>query len=160
MYNLPSINGVTIFHPKLQGLGLSEIPNTKIIEMFDKVWRIEALTNPCFMMTHKQKENIEEETGLKLHIKQLTEPHWEGIQEDTTGMFLLYATGPVDKYFSYYISKTSDGAIDDIENTVKIIPFVMAGVYVLIDKKYQGMWLHSTHGQTKPIRIVNASSEE
>lgn len=159
LYNIPSINGVSLFHPKVQDLGLSEIPNSKIIKKFDEVWKLEAITNPFFMMTHKQKENITEETGLKLHCKQLTDPHWNGIEEDTTGMFLIYTTGPVDKYFSYYISKTSDGAIDDVVNTVKIIPFIMPGVYVLIDKKYHGMWLHATHGQTKPIHIVNLESE-
>lgn len=160
LYNIPSINGVSIFHPKIQGLGISEIPNDNIIEMFDKVWKLEETTNPLFVTTHRDNRTNTDEKILTLHIKQITEPHWNGLTIDTTGMFLIYATGPVEKYFSYYISKTSDGVIDDVNNTVKIIPFIMPGVYVLIDKKYQGMWLHATHGKTKPIHIVNMTPEK
>ena len=160
LYNIPSINGITIFHPKLQGLGISEIPNKKIIELFDKVWMLERTTNPIFGMTHKEGSGVDDDTSLKLHIKQLTEPHWNDVQIDTTGMFLIYATGPVEEYFSLYISNTSDGVIDDTTNTTKIIPFIMPGVYILLDKKYQGMWLHSTFGNTKPIHIVNMTPEE
>lgn len=154
LYNIPSINGVSLFHPKLQDLGISEIPNEKILDMFDNVWKIETLTNPLFMTTHRNNSRINDETALKLHIKQLTDNHWSNLDVDTNGMFLIHATGSIDKYFSLYISKKQDGVIDDTRNTVKIIPFIMAGVYVLIDKKYKGMWLHSTYGKTTPIHII------
>jgi len=151
LYNIPSINGVTLFHTKLQGLGLSEIPNEKIIESFDKIWKIEETTNPLFMRTHRSMINNEK---LRICAKQLTEPHWNKLSVTTTGMFLVYTLGPVEKYFSFYISKKPDGLIDDVKNTVKIIPFITSGVYVLIDKKYQGMWLHSTYEKTKPIHLI------
>jgi hypothetical protein len=159
LYNIPTINGVSLFHPKLQGLGIDETPNEDIIKKFDMIWKLEEITNPMFPMTHREGRHIEDEDILKLHIKLITEPHWNGLDIDTTGMYLIYATGPVERYFSLYISKLSDGAIDDVNNTVKIIPFIMPGVYVLIDPKYTGMWLHSTHGKTKPIHIVNTTPD-
>lgn len=159
LYNIPSINGISLFHPKLQGLGISEIPNYDLIKKFDEVWKYEAITNPLFITTHRDGFN-HEDNMLKIHIKRITEPHWNGLDIDTTGMYLIYATGPVEKYFSLYISKKSDGLIDDVNNTIKIIPFITTGVYVLIDSKYKGLWLHSTHGKTKPIHIVSSSPNE
>lgn len=159
LYNIPSINGVSLFHPKLSDIGITEISTDDVIREFDKVWKYEETTNPLFVTTHRLGSHTNDD-NLKIHIRLITEPHWHGLEIDTTGMYLVYATGPVEKYFSFYISKTSDGVIDDIENTVKIIPFIMPGVYVLIDPKYQGMWLHSTHGKTKPIHIINTTPEE
>ncbi len=157
LYNIPSINGITLFHPKLQDLGIEEILNDDIIKQFDMVWKLEETTNPLFMMTHRKDNNKDD--VLKLHIKLITEPHWNGLDIDTTGMYLIYAAGSVDKYFSLYISKTSDGVINDTTNTLKIIPFIMPGTYVLIESKYAGMWLHSTYENTKPIHIVNSIPE-
>ena len=71
-------------------------------------------------------------------------------------MYLVYTSGKIDKYFTLYISKSSEGVIDDVNNTVKIIPFIKAGTYVLIDSKYMGLWLHSTYPNTQPIHIVNS----
>lgn len=155
LYNIPSINGVTIFHPDISGIGISEIPNERIIDMFDKIWKFEETTNPLFTMTHRDGIGSNIEEGSELHVKQITDNHWNGLPIDTRGMFIIYATGVSEKYFSLYISKKSNGKIDDIENTVKIIPFISNGVYVLIDSKYKGMWLHSTQRNTTPIHIVN-----
>ena len=159
LYNIPTLNGVTLFHPKLNDLGITEVPSDDLIKEFDKVWKYEELTNPLFVTTHREGSHANDDI-LKTHIKLITEPHWNGLEIDTSGMYLIYATGPVEKYFSFYISKTSDGAIDDVDNTVKIIPFIMPGVYVLIDHKYEGMWIHCTHGRTKPIHIVNTTPEK
>lgn len=155
LYNIPSINGITIFHPKSTGLGLSEIPNDKVLDIFDKVWKYEAMTNPLFMMTHKDETLSKADSDLRLHVRQITEQHWNGLNMDTRGMFIFYATGMSDRYFSLYISKKSDGLIDDVNNTVKIIPFILPGVYVLVDSRYHGMWLHTTHENVKPVHIVN-----
>ena len=64
LFNIPSINGITIFHPKLNNLGISEIPADKIVELFDKVWKFEAMTNPVFAMTHKPIISETDEIGL------------------------------------------------------------------------------------------------
>lgn len=154
LMNLPSINGVTIFHPKLQDLGINEIPNEKIIEKFDEVWRLEAVTNPVFMMTHRGGSSTGDVSKIKLHVKMIDDEHWNDVSIDTSNMMLIYTTGPVDKYFSLYISNLEDGVIDDVDNTVKIIPFITPGVYILIDKSYKGLWLHSTDSEVKPIHLV------
>lgn len=151
LYNVPSINGVSLFHPKIQDLGVSEIPHDKIINAFDKVWKYEEITNSLFFTTHRSNKDNKD---LILYSKQLSGPNWNGLSIDTTGMFVIRAIGPTEKYFSLYLSKKKDGKIDDVKNTVKIIPFVTSGLYILIDKKYKGLWLHSTHGSTKPIHIT------
>ena len=102
-------------------------------------------------MTHRVDNN----ESCSIHVKQINENHWNGLPYDTRGMFVVYTNGFDDKYFTLYISKQSNGKIDDINNTVKIIPFISNGVYVLIDKSYSGMWLHSTQPNTKPIHIIN-----
>jgi hypothetical protein len=154
LMNIPKFNGVSIFHPKLQDLGISEIPEEKIIEKFDEVWKIEAVTNPVFMMTHRDTSIGGDMRNLVLHMKEITDSEWNGIEIDDTNSILIYATGPMDKYFSLYLSNLEDGEIDDVDNTVKIIPFVTAGVYILIDKKYKGFWLHSTYEGSTPIHLV------
>ena len=88
---------------------------------------------------------------LELNIKNNTNNLGSNI--DTSDSFVIYTTGTTSKYFSLYISKKSNGKIDDIENTVKIIPFIRTGVYVVVDKSYSGMWLHSTMKNSKPIKI-------
>ena len=75
------------------------------------------------------------------------------VRSDTND-FVIFASGFSSRYFTLYISKKSDGNIDDIDNTVKIISFIKTCVYVIIDKSYNGMWLHSTFPNTKPIRII------
>ena len=154
LMNLPSINGVTLFHPKLQDLGINEIPNEKIIDKFDEVWKLEAVTNPLFMMTHKAGSSNGDVSKIKLHVKMIDDPHWNGVSIDTSNMMLIYTTGPVDKYFSLYISNLPNGEIDDVDNTVKIIPFITPGIYILIDKSYRGLWLHSTDPEVNPIHLV------
>ena len=151
--NIPSFNGVPIFHPNIQDLGINEIPTEKIIEKFDEVWRIEEVTNPVFMMTHRDLSGYGDPVNIKLHVKMIDEEHWSGVSIDTSNMMLIYATGPIDKYFSLYISNLEDGVIDDVNNTAKIIPFITPGIYILIDKSYQGLWLHSTDSAVKPIKL-------
>lgn len=151
LYNIPSINGVTLFNVTTKDLGITEIPNDKIIDMFDKIWKRESMTNPLFIMTHRVDNN----ESCSIHVKQINENHWNDLPYDTRGMFVVYTNGFDDKYFTLYISKQSNGKIDDINNTVKIISFISNGVYVLIDKSYSGMWLHSTQPNTKPIHIIN-----
>lgn len=153
--NIPSINGITLFHPKLSDLGISEIDNMKIIRLYDKIWKREAATDPTFFMTHRMDSNLtNDQAGLNIHVKEIEEEHWHGLDIDTSGMYLVHVTGPTDKYFSLYVSTAEDGAIDDIQNTKKIIPFMSTGVYILLDPTYHGMWLHSTHPNTPPIHII------
>ena len=155
LFNIPTINGISLFHPKLAGLGIAEISNMDIVKAFDKVWKIEATTNPFFMTTHRSDTHLtDQDVGLVLHANRITDAHWHDLSIDTTGMFEIHTTGPVEKYFTLYVSRLENGAIDDVNNTVKIIPFMSSSVYILLDESYQGMYLHSTHPNTKPIHLV------
>ena len=145
LYNIPSINGVALLHPDLKDLGITEIPSDNLVESFDKVWKYEVLSNPLFPRTHR---NIIKHNGIEsltLHVKRIVSDTWHEMDFDEDEFFDIYATGPVDKYFTLYISNKANGEIDDVENTVKIIPFVMSGTHILINKKYDGLWLHSTY---------------
>lgn len=154
LFNIPSINGITIFHPKTSNLGISEIPNNEIVNLFDNIWKLEEMTNPLFTTTHRTETFSGNRDMLILSIRQTFEHHWNNLKTDTSGMFILHTKGTTESYFSLYISKSSNGNIDDINNTVKIIPFIRTGTYILIDKSYRGLWLHSTHPNTKPVHII------
>ena len=150
--NKPSINGITLLHPKLNDLGISEIDNMDILKLFDKVWKHEAVVDPFFMITHRSDNAIKD--IITLHVKEILEPDWHDLTIDTTGMFVVHITGPVDKFFSLYVSDSQTAEIDEVTHTKKIIPFISSSVYVLLDASYKGMWLHSTHPNTKPIHII------
>ena len=153
--NIPSINGTSLFHPKLSNLGMSELDNMKIIKAFDKVWKHEAATDPLFMNTHRcDSKIVDNNAGLIIHIQKLTVPDWHDLDIDTTGMYVVHVTGPVEKYFSLYVSTDEDGVIDDVNKTKKIIPFMSSSVYILLDNSYAGMWLHSTYPNTNPVHII------
>lgn len=144
LFNVPSINGVDIYDPKSYHLGLIETPNKEILEMFDRVWRREQCTNPLFPMTHMRELNLIDGEKIVLHTK------YSG-KED---MYVLYATGVSNGFFTFYISNSPSGKIDDTVNTIKIIPFIRTGVFVYVDKSFQGRWLHCTHPNVKPIKIM------
>jgi hypothetical protein len=144
LFNVPSINGVDIYDPKSYHLGLIETPNKEILEMFDRVWRREQCTNPIFPMTHMRELNLIDGEKIVLHTK------YSG-KED---MYVLYATGVSNGFFTFYISNSPSGKIDDTVNTIKIIPFIRTGVFVYVDKSFQGRWLHCTHPNVKPIKIM------
>ena len=144
LFNIPSINGVDIYDPMSYHLGLIETENKKILEMFDRVWRREQCTNRLFPTTHMSELNLVNGERITLHSKYST----------LDKMYVLYATGISDKFFTFYITKTSTAPIDDTTNTLKIIPFIRTGVFVYVDKSLQGRWLCCTHPDVKPIKIM------
>lgn len=144
LYNIPSINGVDIYDPRSYHLGLIETPNQKILEMFDKVWKREQCTDPLFPTTHMRDLNLINGERVILHTK------YSGNDD----MYVLYATGICNGFFTFYISKSPDAPIDDTANTIKILPFVRTGVFVYVDKSVQGRWLHCTHPNVQPIKIM------
>jgi hypothetical protein len=149
--NIPSINGVPLSHIKLNSIGLTEIDNIDIIKAFDKIWKREAATDPFFINTHRCDSNLSNDnTGMVIHVKKITEPDWHDLGIDTTNMFVVNVTGPVDKYFTLYISTVEDGVIDNVNTTLKIIPFMTTNTQILLDSTYQNMWIHSTYPNTKP----------
>lgn len=140
LYNIPSINNIQLYHPTSNDLGFSEINNDKIMQLYDKIWVKEEMSNILFPITHKDGYEMSYNQYLVLHIHD---------NEDT---YIINTSGNVSKYFTLYISTKSNGNIDDKNNTIKIIPFVKVGTSIKISKSYHGMWLHSTFN-TKPILI-------
>ena len=144
--NIPSINGVSLYNTKTHDIGIKEIPITDIIDILDDVWKEELITNPLFPISHHQL--LETESNIVLHK---SNPNIIGYTNDD--MITIYASGISDKFFTLYISSDVNGDIDDTSSTLKIIPFIKVGTYVLIEKKYEGMWLHSTEPDVKSIKL-------
>lgn len=144
--NIPSINGVSLYNTKTHDIGIKEIPITDIIDILDDVWKEELITNPLFPISHHQL--LETESNIVLHK---SNPNIIGYTNDD--MVTVYASGISDKFFTLYISSDVNGDIDDTSSTLKIIPFFKVGTYILIEKKYEGMWLHSTEPDVKSIKL-------
>lgn len=131
-HNVPSINGVQLYHPNADDIGFREIPNTQIIPYFDKAWKKEILTDPLFPMTHFDGSMTEEEQYVLLHVT-----------KNKHG-YLIYTTGNYPKYFSLYVSDMQYASIDHIDHTIQIIPFVRCGTRIQLDETTKGYWLHAT----------------
>lgn len=144
--NLPMINGVDVFHLTTRDIGLSEMDNDVIYSIFDKVWKKERLTNRDFPYTHYTDYNGQH---ITLNVIDATT-----IGMDNDEWICILITGDMNRYFSLYVSDKSNGRIDEEFHTLKIIPFIKTGMYVLIDRStYKGNWLHSTHPGVTPINI-------
>ena len=144
LFNRPTINGVPIYNMRSTDLGLIEIPTDQLQELYDEVWKKEIMTNPLFCTSHKR--SLQNNDVLTLHSQ-------SGDSFGYPDSIIVYASGIVDKSFTLYISHTEDGKITNIANTIKIMPYVRTGVYVVIDKKYKNEWLHCTEPNTKSIQI-------
>ena len=134
--DIPTINGVSLYHLTTESLGISEIPVDKVLDEFDKVWKREMLTNPLFTNNHK--------SYMTKH-----EPSFRITKDDS---ITITITGNYDKYFTLFISNNESDNIDDVDNMVKVIPFVRTGIQIIIDNSYSDMWLKSTVND-KAIKI-------
>ncbi|MBR1988523.1 MAG: hypothetical protein IKA36_05755, partial [Clostridia bacterium] len=134
--DIPTINGVSLYHLTTESLGISEIPVDKVLDEFDKVWKREMLTNPLFTNNHK--------SYITKH-----EPSFRITKDDS---ITITITGNYDKYFTLFISNNESDNIDDVDNVVKVIPFVRTGIQIIIDNSYSDMWLKSTVND-KAIKI-------
>lgn len=142
--NKPTLNGVTIYNMSSTDLGLKEIPINDFIEKYDEVWKKESILNPLFVTSHRESYSLN--SKLTLHRRSAAALGYPD-------SIIVYASGFSDKYFTLYISKSSNGKINEIANTVKVIPFISTGIYVLIEKEYTGYWLHCTEPNVDPIKI-------
>ena len=147
-YNLPSINGIQLMNIDTKDIGLIEIPPEKIYDKLDNTWKREILTNPFFNKTHYVSNTTRE---IVLHTTDAYNLSW--LLQNVDDVICAYITGNTTKYFTLYISNTYDGVIDDVDNTLKIIPFVKCGTYVLIDKSYAGKYLHATYYNANVITL-------
>lgn len=147
LINLPSINGITLFHPTLFDLGIREVDNTKIISALDKVWKFETITNPLFMTSH-----IDPNDKLGIFVKTIDTDKWNGVTVEP-GTFEIHVRGYNSKYMTLYVSDVNNSDIADVNHTKKIIPFVSSGDYILLDKSYRGMWICSTDSRINPTLL-------
>ena len=97
-----------------------------------------------FVTTHK--EITAAENHIVLHSKPAT-----GLGYPDS--IVVYASGISEKCFTLYVSKSHNGRITDLSNTVKIIPRIRVGTYAIIEKEYSGMWLHCTESDVETIKI-------
>jgi hypothetical protein len=153
LYNIPSLNGIQIEHLTTKNFGLQEIQNDEIVQMFNKVWKREITTNPDFPTYHRIDKP---RSTMKLHTSDVSEIFPD--MEHPEDWICIHVTGSMDRYFTLYISNTKTGVIDDTTNTLKIIPFVKSGMYVLISSDYADKWVHMTstspqYTPSKPIKL-------
>ena len=141
LYNVPTLNGVELYHPFSDDLGLREIPNIEVLDQLDKTWKLERTTDKFFPVTHYDDSMIEDDQYLLFHIK------------ETNESFVIYITGTYRKYFTLYLSKGQYSSIASATNTIKVIPFVRTGVRIELDKSIRGLWLHTTNGNYIPKKI-------
>jgi hypothetical protein len=149
-YNPPSINGVPLGHPKLTTLGIFDTPNMVILDKFDEVWKKEILTDPFFPITHKEGYDLfmDRTLSLVVHAGDFKQRGFD-VPRNT---MVISTQGVYDGFFSLYVSETHNGEIWH-PSTVKIIPFIRSGVYVLLSNRYRNMWLHSTAPNCKSIQL-------
>ena len=140
MHGLPTLNGMTIYNLKTSTLGIEDVPIDDIVSILDEVWKDEIIKNPLFHTTHKQTTSKED--MIVLHSVESDAIGVTGFNSNDS--FAVYASGLSESFFTLYISTSIDGKIDNTTDTQLIIPFVKVGVYILIDKKYKGLWLHCT----------------
>ena len=146
VHNTPTINGVSIYNTKTHDLGIREISSDMLIDMLDDIWKNEIITNPLFPISHR--EVLATESQIILH-----KANPNAIGYELNDMFAVYASGISKQFFTLYLSKDANGKIDDTLSTVKIIPFINIGTYILLEKKYEGLWLHCTEPNTKSIKL-------
>jgi hypothetical protein len=139
LYNIPSINGVPIYHPTTIDLGLIEIPSQKIFDVYDKTWAKEITTNPLFPITHKNNMEAMEFVNINIY--------------SDSNSFKIIPTGICDKFFTVYLSTTSTASINNASTTKKIIPMIRVGTILSVDESYRGLWVHTTLPDKKPIQL-------
>ena len=145
--NIPSINGVTIYHPTLFDLGIREVDNSLIIKDLDKVWKYEVLLNPLFDKTH-----ITAKIDSSIIIRKIMSDTWNGMTIEP-GSFEVVVNSSNKKFITLYVSTASNGNIDDVNKTLKIIPFISSGDHILIDKSFEGKWLCATDKDIQSTQI-------
>lgn len=139
LHNIPTLNGVPIFHLTTADLGLQEIPNQQILHAFDKVWKLEGL-NGITPFKHMSAYVDTIGPSQTLHVKKITNG------------YEIYTTGLSDTCFTLYISTNRNGNIDDT-TTLQIIPMIRPGTRIVMDDTFEGNWVCSTVPGTTPVRI-------
>jgi hypothetical protein len=140
-YNIPSLNGIQLYHPNATDLGMFEVPIQEIVKVYDKTWNYEITTNPLFPTTHLDDSFAYDQQYIIFHILRKDDKYW------------IYPKGTYPHYFTIYVSKSEKAGISNLSNTIKIIPLIKAGTCVLLDVDTRGLWLHATIPTYVPKKI-------
>ena len=142
-YNIPTINGIQIYHPTTDDLGIHEVHPEDVLQVLDNTWKKEILTDPLFPMTHRDDTMIIDQEYLRLHCVK------SGYDK-----FIIYTSGTYKKYFSLYLSDKYNSNISDVDHTKKIIPLIRVGTRIELSKDdVKGLYVHATVPSYRPIRI-------
>ena len=136
----PTLNGVTLYNLSIKELGLREIDNRKILDMYDKVWRHEAITNPYIPLHHTTEI-------LNIPVIQYT----KDIENDC---YHIKVVGQYDGFFTIFISSSETADIDSVTHTIQIIPFVNCGIEIVLEdiSKYEKKYVRTTaYSQPKKL---------
>lgn len=139
LYNIPSLNGTQITNLTTKDFGIIEIANKEILDTFNKAWKREILTNPDFPTHHHV-----DYTRLQMTLHSANVADIFPDIANPEDWLCIYATGDMDRYFTMYITNGANDTIDDTTNTIKIIPYIRTGMYVLISSSFAGKWLRMT----------------
>lgn len=120
LYHIPTINGVSVYHPTTSDLGLLEIPHDHIRALYQSTWSREICTNPLFGIEQPREY-------VNLHI-----------QKDGND-YRIYTTGCYDGFFSFYISNTEDGPIE------QVIPMLSIGTAIILPDTYTNKWIQCSY---------------
>ena len=132
MIHLPTFNGVTLYNMSIKDLGLHEINNNVILDMYDKIWKHESIVNPYIPLHH---------TSDILNIPVIK--YKKDIDNDC---YHIDVCGQYDGFFTIYISSSPTADIDDTSHTIQIIPFVNCGISIQLNdiNKYKKKYVHTT----------------
>ena len=140
LIHLPSINGVTLYNLSVRNLGLQEIDNKKILDLYNRVWSKEAVVNPYIPLHH---------TTDILNI-----PIIKYQKDIVSDCYRINIAGQYEGFFTVYISSSDMGEIDDTYNTIQIIPYVNCGIQIILTDigKYEKKYVHTTT-YSQPVKL-------
>ena len=146
LFNIPTINGVPLYHPTTTDLGLMEIPAEKIVEDYDKTWRYEMTMSGVFPFSNRDLLSSTQYMNILVHPLRHIETSGD------TCVYRIITTGQCNKYFTIYITTNPEAPISS-GYTKKIIPMLSLGTEIIVGDEFHGMYVCTTFENCKPKRI-------
>ena len=140
LIHLPMINGSVLYNMSVRSLGIHEIDNKKILNLYNQIWSKDAVINPYIPLHH---------TTDIMNIPVVK--YDKDIENDC---YRININGQYDGFFTVYISSIENGEIDDIEHTIQIIPYVNCGIQIVLESidKYEKKYVHTTT-YSQPVKL-------
>jgi hypothetical protein len=124
----------------VRSLGIHEIDNKKILNLYNQIWSKDAVVNPYIPLHH---------TTDIMNIPVVK--YDKDIENDC---YRININGQYDGFFTVYISSIENGVIDDVEHTIQIIPYVNCGIQIVLESidKYEKKYVHTTT-YSQPVKL-------